>query len=41
VCRAVCRGNMTLEEGQAIFLQPDWTKEYSKFFGLERSSAPP
>jgi hypothetical protein len=41
VCRAVCRGDMTLEEGQAIFLQPDWTKEYSKFFGLERSSAPP
>lgn len=27
VCRAVCRGEMTLQEGQAIFLRPDWTKE--------------
>ena len=35
VCRAVCRGAMTLEEGRAIFLRPDWTKEYGKFFGLE------
>ena len=35
VCRAVCRGAMTLEEGRAIFLWPDWTKEYGKFFGLE------
>ena len=34
VCRAVCRGAITLEEGQAIFLQPDWTKEYERFFGL-------
>ncbi len=32
VCRAVCRGEMTLQEGQAIFLAPDWTKEYEKFF---------
>ena len=35
VCRAVCRGAMTLGEGQAIFLdEPDWTKAYEKFFGL-------
>ena len=32
VCRAVCRGAITLEEGRAIFLAPDWTREYSKFF---------
>ena len=32
VCRAVCRGDMTLQEGQAIFLAPDWTKEYERFF---------
>ena len=32
VCRAVCRGAMTLEEGRAIFLAPEWTKEYEKFF---------
>lgn len=34
VCRAVCRGDMTLQEGQAVFLAPDWTKEYERFFGL-------
>jgi hypothetical protein len=32
VCRAVCRGAMTLEAGRAIFLRPDWTKEYEQFF---------
>jgi len=35
VCRAVCRGAMTLEQGRAVFLQPDWTKEYEKFFNLK------
>ena len=35
VCRAVCRGNMTLKAGQALFLAPDWTKSYMKFFQLE------
>lgn len=35
VCRAVCRGAMTLEQGQQIFLRPDWTKEYEKFFELQ------
>jgi len=33
VCRAVCRGAMTLREGQGVFLdEPDWTKAYEKFF---------
>lgn len=35
VCRAVCRGALTLDEGRAIFLRPDWTIEYEKFFGLK------
>jgi len=35
VCRAVCRGDMTLEEGRAIFMRPDWTQEYLNFFGLK------
>jgi hypothetical protein len=35
VCRAVCKGAMTLEEGRAIVLAPDWTKEYEKFFDLQ------
>ena len=35
VCRQVCRGDITLEQGQAIFLTPDWTREYVKYFGLE------
>jgi len=34
VCRAVCKGSMTLHEGRAIFMQPDWTKEYETFFEL-------
>jgi hypothetical protein len=33
VCRAVCRGDMTLNEGQALFLdEPDWRKAYERFF---------
>jgi hypothetical protein len=35
VCRAMCKGAMTLEEGRAIYLAPDWTKEYEKFFGFQ------
>ncbi len=33
VCRQVCRGDITLKQGQAIFLdEPDWTKAYLKYF---------
>jgi hypothetical protein len=35
VCRALCRGDMTLQEGQALFLKPDWTKTYLEFFHLK------
>jgi len=35
VCRQVCRGDITLKEGQAIFLRLDWTKAYLWFFRLE------
>ena len=35
VCRQVCRGDITLEKGRAIFLRPDWTREYIMFFELE------
>ena len=35
VCRAVCKGAMTLLEGQEIFLRPDWTREYEQFFGMQ------
>ena len=35
VCRAVCRGDLTLEDGRAIFLRPDWTQEYVRFFKLK------
>ena len=34
VCRAVCKGAMTLEQGQGVFLHGDWTKAYEKFFEL-------
>ncbi len=35
VCRAVCRGDMTLEEGRALFLKPDWSRTYIEFFELQ------
>lgn len=35
VCRQVCRGDITLEEGRAIFLARDWTREYVKYFRVE------
>ena len=35
VCRQVCRRDITLQQGQAIFLAPDWTREYVRYFGLE------
>ena len=35
VCRQMCRGEITLKQGQAIFLQSDWIKAYLRFFGLD------
>jgi hypothetical protein len=35
VCRQICRGDITLMEGQAIFLEPDWTKAYLRYFGTK------
>jgi hypothetical protein len=32
VCRQLCRGGITLDEAQRIFLAPDWTKEYERYF---------
>ncbi len=33
VCRQVCKGDITLQAGQAIFLdETDWTKAYEKYF---------
>jgi hypothetical protein len=32
VCRQLCRGDITLEEAQRIFLAPDWTQEYERYF---------
>jgi hypothetical protein len=34
VCRQVCRGDITVQEEQAIFLRPDWRQEYLRHFGL-------
>jgi hypothetical protein len=34
--QAVCKGAMTLQEGQAVFLdESDWTKAYDIIFGLQ------
>jgi len=35
VCRAVCSADRTLKEGQGIFLEPDWTKEFLKWYQVE------
>lgn len=35
VCSAVCNGDRTLREGQDIFLEPDWTKEFLKWYHAE------
>jgi hypothetical protein len=32
VCRQLCRGDITLQQSQQIFLEPDWTKAYEKYF---------
>jgi hypothetical protein len=34
VCLQLCRGDITLEQAQAIVLSPDWTKEYVRYFEL-------
>jgi hypothetical protein len=40
VCRMLCRGAITLEAAQAIFLAPDWRTEYERFFTDTRQSKP-
>jgi len=35
VCNAVCRGDLSLDEGQAMFLEPDWRKAYLKMYQVE------
>lgn len=33
VCRQLCGGGISLGDAQAVFLRPDWTVEYERFFG--------
>ena len=36
VCRALCKGDITLYEAQVLFMAPaDWTKSYEVFFGFD------
>jgi hypothetical protein len=35
VCRQLCRGDITLEDGLEIFLEPDWAKAYMRYFGMK------
>jgi len=35
VCKALCSGDVTLEHARSIFLEPDWTKEFLKFYHVE------
>jgi hypothetical protein len=32
VCRQLCRGDISLKNAQAIFLEPDWTVAYRRYF---------
>jgi hypothetical protein len=32
VCRQLCRGDISLKDAQAIFLEPDWTVAYRRYF---------
>ena len=32
VCRQLCRGDITLEQAQCYFLEPDWTAVYIVYF---------
>ena len=34
-CARLCRGELTLEAGQAMFLEPDWREAYLKMFRVE------
>ena len=35
VCKALCSGDLTLEQAQSMFLEPDWTKVFLKFYHVE------
>jgi hypothetical protein len=35
VCTRLCRGELTLEAGRAMFLEPDWREAYLKMFRVE------
>lgn len=35
VCKNLCSGDLTLEQAQSMFLEPDWTKVFLKFYHVE------
>jgi hypothetical protein len=35
VCLRLCRGELTLEAGRAMFLEPDWREAYLRMFRVE------
>ena len=35
VCKALCSGDLTLEQARSMFLEPDWTKVFLKFYQVE------
>jgi hypothetical protein len=35
VCKNLCSGDMTLDQAQSMFREPDWTKVFLKFYHVE------
>jgi len=35
VCKSLCRGNLTLEAAQGVFLEPDWRRRYMQWVQVE------
>jgi hypothetical protein len=35
VCKALCSGDLTLDQARSMFLEPDWTKVFLKFYHVE------
>jgi hypothetical protein len=35
VCKALCTGERTLEQARSMFLEPDWTRVFLRFYQVE------
>jgi hypothetical protein len=35
VCKALCSGDLSLDQARSMFLEPDWTKSFLMFYHVE------